>query len=113
MNVTTEVKHTPGPWSNTPLQDTIWANSGNTKVCTVADLPWKEHPITGRRSSDAETEQANARLIAAAPELLEACKMLSSLAPSNEGIGGHAPIGAFFIAAQKARAAIAKAEGRD
>jgi hypothetical protein len=54
------------------MQDTIWANDGDLKVATVADLPWKENPVTGRRSSDSETEQANARLIASAPDMLDA-----------------------------------------
>lgn len=56
--------------------------------------------------------KADALLMVAAPELLEVCEMLSRLAPSNEGIGGHAPIGAFFAAAHKARAAILKVNGR-
>lgn len=75
---TEKTKHTPGPWSHTPMQDTIWANEGETKIASIADLPWKENPVTGKRSSDFDTEQANARLIAAAPELFEALQ--SSLA---------------------------------
>lgn len=63
-----QTKHTPGPWANDPLQPTIWANDGQTQVATVADLPWKDG------KSDWMTEQANARLIAAAPELLAALK---------------------------------------
>lgn len=70
-HTTMNTKHTPGPWTNTPMQDTIWANDGDTMVARIADLPWKETP-SGRRTSDCETEYANARLIAAAPELLEA-----------------------------------------
>ena len=68
---TPHARHTPGPWSNTPGQPTIWANDGETKVATIEDLPW----ITlssGRRTSDTATEDANARLIAAAPDLLAA-----------------------------------------
>lgn len=68
---TNETKHTPGPWSHTPMKDTIWANDGETKVATLADLPWVTLS-SGRRCSDDATEQANARLIAAAPELLAA-----------------------------------------
>ena len=103
-------KHTPGPWTNTPMQDTIWANDGDTMVARIADLPWKETP-SGRRTSDCETEYANARLIAAAPELLEALQSFVSLCPSPEGLGGHAPIGAFFVIAEKARTAISRATG--
>lgn len=46
--------------------------------------------------------KANARLIAAAPDLLEACKVLVELFPESEQIRGM----------ESVRAAIAKAEGR-
>lgn len=42
--------------------------------------------------------------------MVEVCLTLSSLAPSAEGLGGHAPIGAFFIAAERARAALKLAQ---
>lgn len=58
-------KHSKGPWTNDPMQPTIWANDGETKIATIDDLPW----INGK--SDWITEQANAQLIAAAPELLD------------------------------------------
>lgn len=77
-----KTQHTPGPWTNTPMQDTIWANDGDIKIATIADLPWVENPVTGRLQSQADVEEANACLIAAAPELLEACKVaLANLAP--------------------------------
>lgn len=62
-----EVKHTPGPW--------YVAHRGpeNRLICnrdiTVAEVLDDCHP-------DADQELANARLIAAAPELLEACQAL-------------------------------------
>lgn len=77
--------HTPGPWSTTPMQSSIWANDGETKIATIADLPWVT-TASGRRTSDFMTENANARLIAAAPELLDALiEMLdASNKPANE-----------------------------
>jgi hypothetical protein len=63
------------------------------------------HP--NRRKPSANNDIANARLIAAAPNLLEACKGLASYI---DGIGwGQTNPTAELIAA---RAAIAKAEGR-
>ena len=99
---TNETKHTPGPWKAVGLT-----------VCQVP--PGGREIIFGAhntRSGDKDERQANARLIAAAPELLEALREFVSLMPSAEGLGGHAPIGAFQIVADLARAAIAKAEGR-
>lgn len=73
------LKHTPGPWSNDPLQPTIWANDGDLKIATVEDLPWVENAITGRRQSQSGVEQANARLISAAPEMLEALQACADI----------------------------------
>jgi len=63
-------KHTPGPWETKPETDyvpaQVWANGIN-----IADV----------FGEDRMTRKANARLIAAAPELLEAGDaMLSALA---------------------------------
>lgn len=70
--------HTPTPWSNTPMQPTIWANDGDLKVATIADLPWVDNPVTGKRESQWQVENANAAFIVKAcnchEELLEACK---------------------------------------
>ena len=59
-----ESKHTPGPWEVHKMTSTyqipIWAES-----------KWIGNIDAG---IDADIAEANARLIAAAPELLEACK---------------------------------------
>ncbi len=44
-------------------------------------------------------------------ELVAALERFVSLCPSAEGLGGHAPMGAFTLAADIARAALAKAKG--
>lgn len=86
-------KHTPGPWhvSSNTAQDLVCAGDEVVADCTTGDLP--------------DISIANARLIAAAPELLEACK---SLLPEgwDDGVMDHMP------GVKIARLAIAKAEGR-
>jgi hypothetical protein len=85
-------KQTPGPWFQDKYGN-VMTQSGSTLVTDGVAL--------GSRSTD-ETK-ANARLIAAAPELLEALKSLLN----------YANLGAYQRAdtVKAARAAIAKAEG--
>jgi hypothetical protein len=52
--------HTPGPWKCDLVSLKIWANDGNTEIArTSSDVSISE-------------EEANARLIASAPDLLSA-----------------------------------------
>jgi hypothetical protein len=97
-------KHTPGPW-------VIYPGTDGTEICAVTmapGLPIRQviaHPVRGANWID------NARVLAASPDMLAALKSFVALCPSPEGLGGHAPIGAFITISHKARAAIAKAEG--
>ena len=95
-------EHTPGPWAVNPFRTTVDAcdDEGPLPICK---LLWP----TNRRSED-ETE-ANARLIAAAPELLEA---LQELMDEQNGPPLIRDAPAWEAAMSKARAAIAKVEGR-
>ena len=91
--------HTPGPWEirpgrwseGSPLH--VSAEDGSRYITTI---------------TPAENRDANAHLIAAAPELLAACQAMWKVSPHN-------PKRAFeydnedFDAAQRAAAAIAKA----
>jgi hypothetical protein len=61
----TETKHTPKPWHHRPVVNEIQAGPLNVKVAQM--------PMDGQGRAHDEN-LANARLIAAAPELLEACK---------------------------------------
>lgn len=105
--------HTPGPWtvdsSNEVFPDgdggesfseflTVVA-SGGERIC---ELPG--HSSFARGSDTTKREDANARLIAAAPELLESAQ---SFAASLEVVGD----GIFLKEARALRAAIAKATG--
>lgn len=103
-------KHTPGPWElQKPLfgEQHIYVHSENSINGKV--LSGRQHicvvPYEGKRGSAAYHEMfnANARLIAAAPVLLEALKQAVAWIE-----GERTPIDALA----NARAAIAKAEGQ-
>jgi len=75
--MTTPTQHTPGPWkqaANERIKGEGWMwiidNAGRmvAKVNTI-------HPDMQRQAGDFEQESANARLIAAAPELLAALEV--------------------------------------
>jgi hypothetical protein len=95
-------KHTPGPWRlvNTSSGNPILIYAENGKYLALShhggNVGWK--PIT-----DLDEAKANARLMAAAPELLEALKAFleDTLAPVNT------------LAMMRAEAIIAKAEGAE
>ena len=93
----TDTQHTPGPWR---VNDTIYRHSF--------------HIVDGEGAFVADTDRCNARLIAAAPELLE---VLGDVLPwlekaEAEGVFENcaAPKGG-QRAINRARAAIAKATG--
>lgn len=66
-----ESKYTPGPWETT--QTLRGVKSFKTMVSA---FPGEGSPIPICTASPSDTGEANARLIAAAPELLEALKEL-------------------------------------
>lgn len=96
MSTTTKGTHTPGPWRiDRPLG--YWAIGPNPhaddgQVLRLYTKPYGE-------------DEANARLIAASPDLLAACKELASRFEKTGEAWMSDP------AWQAARAAIAKAEG--
>lgn len=88
-------KHTPGPWTYDEDASEILSGSEASGWIWIADVA---HSVpTG------ET-QANARLIASAPDLLRACKMVADMAVSWEALtpGDISEV----------KAAITKAEGK-
>jgi len=111
-------KHTPGPWivneadnggevanifSDNPEHDGAY-------VCAV----WSDESATGNDGADEETPQyvtdaeanANAALIAAAPDMYEALEAVRAIIPQHNAGTPWAR------AADKIHAALAKAEGR-
>jgi hypothetical protein len=94
--------HTPGPW--TTEQPSGLTNPEPNWLPIYAPKWWHLAKVVveldGERSEEGE---ANARLIAAAPELLEACKAIADHYDEDEILSGDL---------NKLRAAIAKAEGK-
>ena len=95
---TTETKHTPGPWK---LDGGIMAKleGHDVQITCISRTHWCGNMTAEEKRLEAifsAQEPANARLIAAAPELLEALKNLVTF-----------PLGTFQVEA--ALAAIAKA----
>ena len=86
-NVPATGKHTPGPWEvhKSRTGKEMWINGGGATVCDTGDLA--AYPLS----------DADVRLIAAAPELLDALKAAV--------MGDPAWV-------SEAKIAIAKAEGR-
>ena len=91
-----ETKHTLGPWEHAPAHGT---NLGGFKaanggwVCTFGDCETNYHDAGN------PPEPADARLIAAAPELLEALQEVIAISDRKHDVW------------DKAKAAIAKATG--
>ena len=84
------IKHTPGPWNSKLV--IAWQGPNYIKVvgsngAEIAAI--QPHPNgSGQRLNNDELEEiakANERLIAAAPELLEACKEVLSYLPTHDG----------------------------
>lgn len=105
--------HTPGPWFVYPQHSYRFTigdyNGGAGPCCVIADCAPREC-LTGtgdHTKSDAESE-ANARLIAAAPELLAALqRMLAEFGGDTGGIGAKGRCEALCIAGEE----VAKATG--
>ena len=97
-------QHTPGPWyaareATTGRITRVRAShsGGRDEVC-IADA--------AQGAGAFARLEANARLIAAAPELLEACQTLATLLDTDDWFATGR------LAVEQARAAIAKATGR-
>ena len=99
-------KHTPGPWVYRPNKDDNWGVVRSADGLPVAQA------CVGRWSKDFDTHrtnktdpgEANARLIASAPELLAALEFCVDALNTEAG-------GLYKAHIEQARAAIAKAKG--
>ena len=114
------MKHTPGPWklcfhlsskendSKCPcgFPGHIWGSDGDNVVCTIGPIivPGEEALSPGRYKR--ETEIANAHLIAAAPDMLEALEAIEKSCPTDDDVTKE-----FYAAWKKLESAIRKAKG--
>lgn len=101
-------KITPGPWQHIPSElnpkKHSYAITDSIGTNLIADVYRKRH-WDGRKNTDApEVTEANAKLLAAAPELLEALKGCVTALKTVASFGGTKP----FI--DRAMLAIEKAE---
>jgi ABC-type nitrate/sulfonate/bicarbonate transport system substrate-binding protein len=100
-----EIKHTPGPWSVHSGDDYNGVRIDGPDGRSVAHAHQRDpHPTLGQGITQAEAE-INARLIAAAPELLETMQMIMDRAEEWINMNLDGEVG------DNARAAIAKATG--
>ena len=100
------MKSTPGPWNT----GTVLSNETRYTQPIFTDKGRCLGEVYGNiNHSWTDEHRANARLIAAAPDLLEACKYAQTNLEFPEG---EAPNGSRFISAiERLQQAIAKAEG--
>lgn len=113
-----EQRHTPGPWAYRPEKYDDWGfvrASDGALVAAAKDSSVPFAAFDEYRTRKADPYEANARLIAAAPELLEALKGISDMFMSRpdmvraiKPLMGPAEMLAFDLASK----AIAKAEGK-
>ena len=108
--MTTTAQHTPGPWQMSRQE---YDNTHSTDLSIYAPVPPHNNPKSicrvygeGGLSAIIEERDANAALIAAAPELLAALKFCAAALEAEAGKLYAAHL-------EQARAAIAKTTGRE
>ena len=99
---TEQVGHTPGPWRYRRTY-----SNGEEVGCAVMPMGYD------LSTSNLDENEANARLIAAAPELLAACQSLMRAEGMQRGDRDGCTMGEISQAIDAARAAIAKALGHE
>ncbi len=112
----TDTQHTPGPWEyvqSTEHHGPYVVHKFGPTVCDCYTMtqPGELSVRNGGASKPvhfmADEADANARLIAAAPDLLEACQTLATLLDTDDWIATGR------LAVKQAQAAIAKVRGEE
>ena len=83
MNTKQQGKHTPGPWIIDHENLTI--DGGDKQICAIVNYSQSAYKVT-------DEANANTRLIAAAPELYEACISARNAVINNNGQMGKETI---------------------
>lgn len=106
--MTTQAKHTPGPWRANIDRDKCDSGLDDIRIYAEEDRGHPQGPLTVARINQhlAGESMANARLMAAAPDLLEALRGAVGYAEME---GGFCDPPAWYIFAKNA---IDRAEGR-
>lgn len=119
-----ETKHTPGPWAYRPQKYDDWGYVRGPEqgdgfqpfICQAKDMRAMDDDVLNEhRRNGTDPWEANARLIAAAPDLLEALEEIRDLLWSRPDISDRLrPLMGFAEEAtnQKAARALAKARGQ-
>lgn len=110
-----ESKHTPGPWVATKA-DIYDSDPNRWSVCTSGERGYFIATIENDAPGDTlKTEEANARLIAAAPDLFKAATGIIWLANNAHNVQQDPEGFVTFLkaAAEDAREAVAKATGQE
>jgi hypothetical protein len=114
-------EHTPGPWTvRVPDFDVAWENyqddnrDPDSACAEISSQHWwgLAKVYVAVQGDPDEAGLANAHLIASAPDLLAACKLLDEVDCCTGYSLPAADWPKFWAAREAARAAIAKAEGR-
>ena len=110
--MTTQATHTRGPWHTGQGngEGSIFCESGRTRLESGGTTLYPVCDIS--RGWDEGEDEANARLIAAAPDLLEALRGLlreTRQSVPNINVKKHFSL---MVQMEEAKSAIAKAEGR-
>lgn len=75
MSTQTKGKHTEGPWHlNTSIRSNLYVETNNARMPFICDMQ-----LSVASEDDKDEIEANARLIAAAPELLDIVRRIESI----------------------------------
>jgi hypothetical protein len=97
-----DLKHTPGPWIADRYDVRQSGSTGSRMVAAICYTGPHHTPASEYPKSCRLQDEANARLIAAAPELLEALEEMTRFCETGE-YEGRDPLSAAFEAITKAK----------